>query len=398
MDPKRAEEIRQQHRGRPSYTKKVDVQHCFYCYAAVEGAARQVRCQHPGHVFVQQSTRATFFDWDALDAAEQASRLERRVVVHDKNAVPMCVRCVRVHGYAVCRTCYERDWGQEAPSEPRLCFACRETQCRDKAPVWRFCTKCYVTAHGEEVREAVTAEAAQYLERRQSVSAGPTGREPALQLLMLPQRVPLPAYLRDAEYLSPWHCRLCFAAFPAPWERVVVAPSANGEIPEDNDVAKGSPASSEATRPIRGSMEYPSDPAILEHLRSAHGLDSYQAYRKEVFSRVLGCPLAAISNQTIRCRLAAYKKAMCDARFLEEACGVCGAYASDCEACIFPRRGSASPPSWLNVPVETWVNEKESWWDAIDGFLSVRSYWERYFLAPRRIADAKSELELHEGL
>ena len=41
-------------------------------------------------------------------------------------------------------------------------------------------------------------------------SDGNDDDEPALQLLMLPQKKPLPSYQRRADYLAPTHCRLCF--------------------------------------------------------------------------------------------------------------------------------------------------------------------------------------------
>jgi hypothetical protein len=45
-------------------------------------------------------------------------------------------------------------------------------------------------------------------------SEKPKGDEAALQLLLLPQNEPLKAYSKEASFLAPSHCRLCFHAFP----------------------------------------------------------------------------------------------------------------------------------------------------------------------------------------
>jgi len=42
----------------------------------------------------------------------------------------------------------------------------------------------------------------------------PKGNEPALQLLLLPQKEPLESYSKAPTFLAPSHCRLCFHAFP----------------------------------------------------------------------------------------------------------------------------------------------------------------------------------------
>ena len=76
-----------------------------------------------------------------------------------------------------------------------------------------YCKECFCL-RTEEGRAAALADEVRALEEEQAELArtkAPTGAEPALQLLILPQGAnPLPSYERRAEYLAPTHCRLCF--------------------------------------------------------------------------------------------------------------------------------------------------------------------------------------------
>ena len=92
-------------------------------------------------------------------------------------------------------------------------------------------------------------------------SSGPTGDEPALQLLILPQRKPLPSYSKEATFLAPSHCRLCFHPFPnRPARSEHIATAADGSEGETT----GSGAAGAAD-----------EQEVLAHLKT-HGLLSME--------------------------------------------------------------------------------------------------------------------------
>ena len=143
------------------------------------------------------------------------------------------------------------------------------------------------------------AESKLFLEKRNTdpLPPEPTGNEPALQLLLLPQDKALPPYSKEATYLSPNHCRLCFHSFPTP---LAVSSKTRTAEDEGDNAEAGSGLSEEACN-----IE------VLKHL-ATHGLHSMEEYRKEVFSRVIGCPLEPVTNQVLRSRLTAYKASQSD--------------------------------------------------------------------------------------
>ena len=189
----------------------------------------------------------------------------------------------------------------------------------------------------------------------------PTGNEPALQLLLLPQDKALPPYCKEATYLSPNHCRLCFHSFPTP---LAVSSETRTAKDEGDNAEAGSALSQEAC-----------NTEVLKHLAS-HGLHSMEEYRKEVFSRVIGCPLEPVTNQVLRSRLSAYKGSQCDNLLREEPCAVCACFRrlAKLSTVEMPQRDAAVVPEWLVAAGAGEAFSIADWFDGMDRLFNIDSY------------------------
>ena len=142
---------------------------------------------------------------------------------------------------------------------------------------------CFYAMNAGFADAELDAESKLCLEKRSTdpLPPEPMGNEPALQLLLLPQENPLPPYSKEVTYLPPSHCRLCFHSFATP---LAVSPETRTAEDAGDNAEAGSALSQEAC-----------NTEVLKHL-ATHGLNSEQEYRKEVFSRVTGCPLEPMTN------------------------------------------------------------------------------------------------------
>ena len=209
--------------------------------------------------------------------------------------VDMCEKCFGLHTKATCSRCWNRVL-------MRKCFRCRGHNARITKEYGRFCQNYFYAMSARFADAELDAESKLFLEKRNTdpLPPEPTGNEPALQLLFLPQDKALPLNGKEATYLSPNHCRLCFHSFPTP---LALSPETRTAEDEGDNAEAGSALSQEAC-----------NKEVLKHL-ATHGLNSIEGYRKEVFSRAIGCPFEPGTNQVLRSRLSAYKAAQCDPCF-----------------------------------------------------------------------------------
>jgi hypothetical protein len=225
------------------------------------------------------------------------------------------------------------------------------------------------------------AESKLFLEKRNTapLPSEPTGNEPALQLLLLPQEKALPPYSKEATYLSSNPCQLCFHSFPTP---LAVSSKARTAEDEGDNAEAGSGLSEEACN-----IE------VLKHL-ATHGLHSIQECRKEVFSCVIGCPLEPVTNQVLRSRLSEYKAAQCDRLLREDPCAVCGCYVSlsQLSTVEMPQRDAAVVPEWLVAVGAAEAFSIEDWFDGMDKLFNTDSYLQTYFDPAGKLLQAEAEL------
>ena len=143
----------------------------------------------------------------------------------------VCACGKRVQVARQCGACYQRDhpeeWRQRLVKR-RKQDAARRMQnsgvavstrslcsCGEPIYIGSMCANCFAESAGD--LEATLLQEAEERRRSQICSTGkPTGLEPALQLLVLPPKNPLPSYAHSPTYVSPWHCRLCFQGFDVP--------------------------------------------------------------------------------------------------------------------------------------------------------------------------------------
>ena len=197
-------------------------------------------------------------------------------------------------------------------------------------------------------------EESQRYEEKISVQQVPKGDEEALQLLVLPSASaePLPKYADEPAYMSPSHCRLCLQAVDDLKQHL----------------QEGCPAQQQQT------------PLTL------------QAYRQEVFAKVVKEWPQPISPQVLRTRLAAFKNAMSDKNFKVYACASCARQKRSCEveAVIFPPSDEAQCPAWLedHWSNEEWVLHRDAWFKQLDDIFNIDSYLRIFFKADERLASA----------
>lgn len=123
-----------------------------------------------------------------------------------KRKVVMCKACRDLHDDVICSRCWSREFSLG-------CFKCRDKWARQSEMFGRFCKNCYHLFCPDGQKHALLEEAAAYLEERNATHLTISGKEPALQLLLLPLHDgvahQLPRYNEKAVFLSPLHCRLC---------------------------------------------------------------------------------------------------------------------------------------------------------------------------------------------
>ena len=92
-------------------------------------------------------------------------------------------------------------------------MSCLSSKARTEARYLHMCKACFGSLD-DDTQAKLTEE--EVRKRTQVSTQTWTGTEPALRTLLLPlvQSEPLPRYAQKPEYISPEHCRLCFAEFP----------------------------------------------------------------------------------------------------------------------------------------------------------------------------------------
>ena len=217
-----------------------------------------------------------------------------------RRKVRMCTGCLEhVPDHArICGLCFSKSG--------RLCVRCHETPAQTIRQYFRCCTKC-ISKIAKRVHIAtVRAESDAYLARIAEQQTW-TGREAALQLLLLPTSVgePLPAYSAHANYMDPAHCRLCLQSL--------------------------------------------ADIDLRTHLQSRHPQYTSDSYRREVLGKTLSEWPQPVTPQILRSRLAAFKKELCDANFRQVACASCARFKRQCKAfrVCFPNPTVDEAPAWL---------------------------------------------------
>ena len=244
----------------------------------------------------------------------------------------------------------------------RKCFRCRDKKAETHKQYGRFCKNCFYAVNAGFADAELEAESKLFLEKRNTdpLPPEPTSNEHALQLLLLPQDKALPPYSKEATYLSPNPCRLCFHSFPTP---LAVSPATRTAEDEGDNAEAGSALSQEAC-----------NTEVLKHL-ATHGLNSIEECRKEVFSRAIGCPLEPVTNQVLRSRLSAYKAAQCDRLLREDPCAVCGCYVSLSQLSTVerPQRDAAVVPEWLVAAGAAEAFSIEDWLNAMDKLFNTDS-------------------------
>ena len=218
------------------------------------------------------------------------------------------------------------------------------------------CKMCFGNQSPADLYALIQEESDRYLqsiEKQQKWNLS----EPALQFLVLPSRsnTSLPKYNEQATYLNPSHCRLC--------------------LQEVNDLEK--------------------------HLSQAHPhIKDMQAYRQDVFSKVIAEWPQAISPQVLRSRLAAFKGAMTDNEFVMQTCAVCARRKRKCKlrSVVFPSPNRSACPSWLPWSASEWQKHGASWYNQLDDIFNIDRYLTEIFQVEQRLLEAtQAVFEFQDG-
>ena len=197
----------------------------------------------------------------------------------------------------------------------------------------------------------VRAESDAYL-RSISVQQQWSETDPALQLLLLPRPdLPaLPRYQPNPDYLDPSHCRLCLQAVAA------------DEMPA--------------------------------HIISAHQIATMQEYRHQVFMRTMAEWPQEITPQILRCRLAAFKRELCDENFKELPCACCARMKRNCKLRVvqFPPASADQPPAWLPWDQDAWEAFREQRCDQLHELFSIERYLTRFFMVDEKVSHLRDLL------
>ena len=269
----------------------------------------------------------------------------------------------------------------------------------------RFCKDCFAKVTNEGRTATLAAEVEEEKAKRLQI-VKPTGREPALQLLVLPCQIgaKLPDYAGEASYLDPVHCRKCM-------ERV-------GEEAGSLHTSGASDRSSTRAIGSRGcvdsaQMDVDIDtqsgknvdkrsylhPDVAKHVQEAHG-QTPQAYREEVFSDAFARWPEAVSPQVLRTRLAAYKQHLTQENWTFGVCASCARLKRQVrlQSVVFPAAECEAAPAWLGWKDLEWLQFRAEWWKTLNEIFSTGSYLQKYFEADARVRNAEQELlDMQQG-
>jgi len=234
----------------------------------------------------------------------------------------------------------------------------------------------------EDKKARLEAEVQEYEEKLAKVQL-PSGKEPALQFLILPQPVTLPAYSKRADYLSPQHCRLCLKGEGSLQEDSVEDAAVTPGFVSDD---KADHVSEEVSSTLSADM--------LKHIRCSHGLETEQAYRTEVFSRAKADCTQPVTMQVLRSRLHAYKGFLCEENFKPGVCACCARTKKhkNLREVVFPTPDAGVAPQWLGFSADDWLTNRVEWHKQAHEILSINMYLENYFCSSARLAEAKKDL------
>lgn len=257
----------------------------------------------------------------------------------------MCLFCYNLVGLWLSPACYRRQAVVKESYWRCRCVACGTAWSRSGCG--KFCLRCAAERARADQDRLLGEEAARHI-AGSAHPAYPSEAPPAMDLLRWPRAAPdLPPYRPQADWLPTCHCRLCFCRL--------------------------------------SDHKWPQH--LEQHLAEIHGID-LQGYRRRILQDAM-TGTKPTTPQLLRNRLAAYREKAVGPDVTLAACAGCARAKPLSKLQLVQLGLTDQVPAWLGWSQEDWSLRKTTWLSQLDSLLDTKTYWNKYFHGPERMAEAE---------